>query len=298
MSSSEIISRRTDHISEGDDDETWKGLLPFSDSSHNSATISVPSNPDDDTHFHPTTFPKLLENTVTALRDMKKSSVWVEVPMSRARLLEDMQDLGFEFHHAEGTVAKLNLWLREDMPSKIPEYATHHLGVGAVVINSREEILCIRELRQNYMPYKIPTGLSERGESIAEAAEREVLEETGIQTKFDSILSFRHTHGMAHDRSDIFFVCRLHPLEENGRIPTPVPQACEIAEATWLPLSEYRDMIDGANGKGHPMMSFVMNQIFDKGHLIDHEEVESVVPGRQPTPMYFPRIQDSSTKDK
>jgi ADP-ribose pyrophosphatase YjhB (NUDIX family) len=277
-----------------DENQIWEELLPFSDSSHNSANISIPLKLDDnDVHFHPITFSKLLGNTITALRDMNKSSVWVEVPMSRARLIEDMQEHGFKFHHAEGTMAKLNLWLRQEIPSKVPEYATHHLGVGAVVINSRDEILCIRELRQNFMPYKIPTGLSERGESIAEAAEREVLEETGIRAKFDSILSFRQTHGMAHDRSDIFFVCLLNPVEEKGKIPIPVPQACEIAEAKWLSLSEYRDMIDGVDdGKGHPMMSFVMNHIFDQGHHIDHQEVRSVVPGRQPTRMYFPKRKD------
>jgi ADP-ribose pyrophosphatase YjhB (NUDIX family) len=297
MSSSEIIVAEMGSLSKDDynnnAEQIWKELLPFSDSSHNSATISVPSNVDDDVRFHPTTFSNLLGNTVAALRDMNKSSVWVEVPMSSARLIEDMPKYGFLFHHAEGTMAKLNLWLRQEIPSKVPEYATHHLGVGAVVINSRDEILCIRELRKNYMPYKIPTGLSERGESIAEAAEREVLEETGIHVKFDSILCFRQTHGMAHDRSDIFFVCQLNPVEENGSIPIPVPQACEIAEAKWLSLSEYSDMINGVvDGKGHPMMSFVMNNIFDKGHHIDVKDVKSLVPGRQPTPMYFPNKKD------
>ena len=77
-----------------------------------------------------------------ALRDIQKTSVWVEVPMSRASLIEDMIDLGFEYHHAQGKVAKLNLWLKETTESKVPEFATHHVGVGAVVVNSRDEILC------------------------------------------------------------------------------------------------------------------------------------------------------------
>mmetsp|Transcript_4472 Transcript_4472/g.8249 ORF Transcript_4472/g.8249 Transcript_4472/m.8249 type:complete len:367 (+) Transcript_4472:245-1345(+) len=285
--------------------QEWRKLLPFVDSSHNSATITVPLPNDDDGAddglqqlFHRSSFLSLLENTVEALRDLEKSSVWVEVPMSRAGLIEGMEALGFEFHHAEGKMAKLNLWLRDDIPSKVPEFATHHLGVGAVVINSRNEILCIRELRKNYMPWKIPTGLSERGESIAAAAEREVLEETGIRATFDSVLSFRHTHGLAHDRSDIFFVCRLIPVEEDGNIPDPVPQACEIADAKWLPLSEYRNMIDGKDtgGAGHPMMSFVMNHIFDKGHGISQREV-GCVSGRKPTPMYFPTPSSSTTRD-
>lgn len=32
------------------------------------------------------------------------------------------------------------------------------VGVGAVVINSRNEVLCVRELRKNYLPWKTPTG--------------------------------------------------------------------------------------------------------------------------------------------
>lgn len=295
MASNTASSNQIGSVSQNDDvgDTNWKDLLPFRDSSHNSATIVVPDADDDDMMlFHPSNFPSLLRNTVAALRDLEKSSVWVQIPMSNARLIEDMEGIGFELHHVQGKMINLNLWLREDIPSKVPEYATHHLGVGAVVINSRDEILCIKELRQNYMPYKIPTGLSESGESIGEAAEREVLEETGIHASFDSILSFRHTHGMAHGRSDIFFVCRLIPEEKNG-VPTPFPQACEIAEATWLPLSQYRDMIDGiSHDKGHPMMSFVMNKIFDEGSRIQGKEVKSVVPGRQPTPMYFPSTTD------
>jgi ADP-ribose pyrophosphatase YjhB (NUDIX family) len=269
-------------------------LLPYIESSHNSATIKIPTDDEyDDRTFHREEFSTLLVNTVRILRELEKSSVWVEVPMSKAGLIEDIEalDLGFEFHHAEGKTVKLNAWLREDFVSKVPEFATHHVGVGAVVINSRDEILCIRELRKNYHPWKIPTGLAELGESIHDAAEREVMEETGITATCQDILSFRHTHGMANGRSDLFFVCRLIPKEDDkGNVETPIPQACEIAEAKWLPLSDYRDMVDGntEESKGHPVMTFVMNRIFDKGLRISTKEVNSVVPGRRPTPLYFP----------
>uniref|UniRef100_A0A7S4AY20 Nudix hydrolase domain-containing protein n=1 Tax=Pseudo-nitzschia australis TaxID=44445 RepID=A0A7S4AY20_9STRA len=270
------------------------GILPYVDTSHNSATITVPTDDEDGNGaFSAENFSTLLTNTVTILQELEKSSLWVEVPMSKARLIEEIEaaDLGFEFHHAQGSTLKLNAWLRKDIPSKVPEFATHHVGVGAVVINSRNEILCIRELRKNYHPWKIPTGLADLGESIHDAAEREVLEETGITASCHSILSFRHTHGMANGRSDLFFVCRLIPKEDdNGSVQTPVPQACEIAEAKWIPLSEYRDMVDGLTeeSKGHPVMTFVMNQIFDKGLRINMTEVSSVIPGRRSTPLYFP----------
>jgi hypothetical protein len=82
----------------------------------------------------------------------------------------------------------------------------------------------------------------------------------------------------------------------NNNIRTPVPQACEIAEAKWLPLSEYRYMIDGLteDSNGHPVMSFVMDEIFDKGTGINMREVDSVIPGRSPTPLYFPDITNNN----
>mmetsp|Transcript_3909 Transcript_3909/g.8520 ORF Transcript_3909/g.8520 Transcript_3909/m.8520 type:complete len:370 (+) Transcript_3909:132-1241(+) len=286
-------NRKEEKEGVGQSQKQRKELLPYIDSSHNSATITIRTDEDDESAYRPEGFTTRLVNTVSILRELKKSSVWVEVPMSKARLIEEIEasDLGFEFHHAEGKTARLNTWLRGDIPSKVPEYATHHVGVGAVVINSEDEILCIRELRRNYHPWKIPTGLADLGESIHEAAEREVLEETGITAKFDGIFAFRHTHGMANGRSDLFFICQLIPEEDaDGNVRTPVPQACEIAEAKWLPLSEYRDMVDGVTeeSKGHPVMTFVMNNVFDEGMRINTTTVSSVVPGRRPTPIYFP----------
>lgn len=215
--------------------------------------------------------------------------------MSRASLVEDMARVGLWFHHAEGETAVLNLWLKKDGPSKIPLLATHHVGVGGLVINSRNEILCVRELRRNYLPWKTPTGLSDLGEPIEDAAVREVYEETGIQTKFHSVIGFRQTHGLAHGRSDLFFVCRLEPIEHvdaegNVAIPDPVIQPCEIETAAWIPLDDYRSMVNGGtedNPAGHPMMRHVLAS-FDAGRQIERRVVESVVPGRSSNSIFFP----------
>mmetsp|Transcript_20990 Transcript_20990/g.49736 ORF Transcript_20990/g.49736 Transcript_20990/m.49736 type:complete len:397 (+) Transcript_20990:156-1346(+) len=274
-------------------------LLPYAESSHNSVTITIP---DGGNEINREGFTDRLIETVEHFRRMKKTSVWVEVPMHRAGFVEDVSaaDLGFRFHHAEGTTVKLNAWIREDIPSKIPEFATHHVGVGAVVVDdASQRILCIRELRRNYHPWKIPTGLADLGESIESAAEREVLEETGIVAKCAEVLAFRHTHGMAHGRSDLFFICRLIPevVDDDGNVDVPTPQACEIAEAQWIPLSDYRAMIDGETeeSKGHPVMSLVMKRVFDENLSIDTETIESVVPGRRPTPLYFPTMTTTTT---
>jgi ADP-ribose pyrophosphatase YjhB (NUDIX family) len=277
-------------------DEEWSDVLPYEDHNHNSAKIVVTHN----SAFDRSTFRDRLQDTVEAVKEQGKSSVWVEVPMSRASLIEDMGSLGFAFHHAQGDVANLNLWLREDS-NKVPEFATHHVGVGAVVVNSRDEILCVRELRKNFMPWKVPGGLADIGEQISEAAEREVMEETGIPTRFHSILSFRHAHGMANGRSDLFFVCRLDPIEdidEDGSvvIPTPVPQECEIEKTEWIPMSQYRDMVNGISMEhGHPMMSHVL-KLYDEGSTIARKSINSVVPGRKPNPMYHPVVGSNASE--
>lgn len=288
-----------DFTSSAANEEDFSDVLPFEKGSHNSAKIMVPTGVVEGNidPFDKIMFRDRLESSITACRELGKSSLWVYIPMARASLIEDMHEFGLAFHHAAGDTAVLNLWLKDDSDSKIPDFATHNVGVGAVVVNSRNEILCVRELRKNYMPWKTPTGLSELGEQIDEAAEREVLEETGIHTQFHSIIGFRQTHGLTHGRSDLFFVCRLDPIEttdSNGNVvvPNPVPQANEIEKAEWVPLSEYRAMVKGEDGNGgHPMMSHVID-VLDDGRMIDRAIVHSIVPGRKPNAIYYPAPMD------
>lgn len=280
--------------------DKWEMVFPLENGSHNSVKLVIPSpaatrEPSDETQQDPwsqSRFRERLNATLTACREMGKSSLWVEVPMSRSSVIEEMAPFGLRFHHAEGETAVLNVWLR-DSESKIPAFATHHVGVGAVVVNSRNEILCVRELRRNYLPWKTPTGLADLGEPLEAAVEREVREETGIRATFRSVLGFRQTHGLAHGRSDLFFVCHLDPVEEvdaDGgiRISQPVIQTCEIETAAWIPLEEYRAMVNGDEGQpGHPMMQHILSA-FDAGRLVERRVVESVVPGRSPNSIFFP----------
>ena len=138
------------------------------------------------------------------------------------------------------------------------------------------------------MPWKIPGGLADLGEHIDEAAVREVLEETGIRTIFRNVVCFRHTHGMANGRSDIYFVCRLDPIEEKDKdgnvvIPEPVPQEEEISATSWVPYSEFREMVTGENG--HPMISHVLH-VSERGDTIDRKLINSIIPGRKASPIY------------
>lgn len=281
-------------------------ILPFQKHSHNSIKIIVPSDADTqlkeekDDPYDTTTFQTKLEATIDTAQKLGKTAIWITIPISKASLMEQASKLQFEFHHAEGNLATLNRWISSD-ESRIPTYATHQVGVGAVVINSKnDEILCVREKRNNYRPWKIPGGLAELGEDLDEAVIREVFEETGIPTRFLSVLGVRHHHGAQFGRSDLFFVCRLEPIpDEEGNIPQPVAQEGEIEATAWQSLSEYRDMVNSEE-HGHPMMQQIM-RVVDQGLEQDWEEtdiqrmiVSSVVPGRKPSPVYHAPIRTTN----
>ena len=112
--------------------------------------------------------------------------VWLETPIQRAELVPVAVRLGFHYHHAAEGYVMLVRRLQEK--AFIPPYATHYIGIGGVVINARNELLVVVEKyhkmsRPNF--YKLPGGALQAGEHLAEAAIREVLEETGVQTQFE-----------------------------------------------------------------------------------------------------------------
>ena len=118
----------------------------------------------------------------------------------------------------------------------VPGYATHYIGAGGVVINERQELLVVSERHRgsSRSSYKLPGGALHPGEHLAAAAVREVLEETGVKTTFESVVCWRHWHGYRHGKSDIYFICRLTPLTE-----AIVRDEWEIDECLWMPVDEY-----------------------------------------------------------
>ena len=275
--------------------------LPYDDHTHNSVKVTIPAiappdpdaDNDDDPYRDPAAFRSSLRATISAAKSLGKSALWMTVPMSRGHLLEPASEAGLAYHHAAGDVATLCVWLKSDIGSLIPDYATHQVGVGAVVIRSKsnddddDELLVVREARNNYRPWKIPGGLAELGEQLDEAAIREVLEETGIPCRFVGVLGVRHTHGMQFGRSDLYFVCRMEPVpDEDGTMPEPTPQAGEIEAVMWLPLSEFRSMVTSEDKNvGHPMMATIM-KVVDQSCGMERMIIPSIVPKRKPSPLY------------
>jgi 8-oxo-dGTP pyrophosphatase MutT (NUDIX family) len=160
--------------------------------------------------------------------------VWLGVPIQRAALIPVAAAAGFFFHHTNGDDLMMVCRLVED--AFVPYHATHYIGVGGVVLNAREELLvvCEKHRRTSQLYYKLPGGALQPGEHLVEAVTREVLEETGVQTRFESLVCFRHWHGYRYGKSDIYFVCRLAPLSEELTM-----QAEEIEQLLWMPVADY-----------------------------------------------------------
>ncbi len=170
--------------------------------------------------------------------------VWLEIPIALSALIPVAVEAGFAFHHSGEDY--LMLTHRLDPGAFIPSYASHYIGAGGVTLNSRRELLVVSEkyhrAGSNPPRYKLPGGALKEGEHLVEGVMREVQEETGVQTEFESLVCFRHWHGYRYGKSDIYFVCRLHPVSEEISI-----QEEEIAESLWMPVAEYL-----GDGNVHP----------------------------------------------
>ena len=153
-------------------------------------------------------------------------SQWIYVPMRAARIIEGLSEKGFVFHHATGTTAVLTKWLGKG-DSKIPDFATHRVGVAGFAVNKEGKVLLVKEKRGKF--FKLPGGHADLGEDLFDTAVREVREETGVECVFRSLLAVRQSHGLSHGRSDLYFICLLEPLGEQLNLCTD-----EIADAGWF----------------------------------------------------------------
>jgi 8-oxo-dGTP diphosphatase len=180
-------------------------------------------------------FERLLMESISEWKNQNIKVVWLEIPAQRCELIQVALSNGFEFHHCSSS--KLMLTKRLITNAHIPSFSTHTIGVGAVVLSDRGEILAVLErldlvARPDY--YKLPGGMLERGEHMSDGVVREVYEETGIESEFQGLLSFRHHHQGQFGSSNIYAVCLLKPLTFDISI-----DEVEIGKAMWISVDEY-----------------------------------------------------------
>ena len=189
-------------------------------------------------------FAPVLQSSLTEWRNADKKGIWLKIPTAQAALVPAALAEGFEMHHCQKDYLMLTQWL-PSTPSLLPGYATHYIGAGCLCINSKDEVLVVAERfaplegMEPEIRYKLPGGMIDAGESLGEAVEREVREETGVEVRFVSIGCFRHNPAYpgGFGNADMYFVARCEPVdEENMGIKM---DEREIAACEWMPLEKF-----------------------------------------------------------
>ena len=177
------------------------------------------------------TFKIELAEIVSFAKTENKNIIWLTLPIHLSCLVPSATEFGFVFHNC--LEHEVTLILKAPTTTFIPFIPTHSLGAGAIVKNQSGQLLVIKEHGMN--GYKLPGGHIELGEKIETAIIREVLEETGVQADFQSILGFTTRHPFQFGKTNMYLVCRLNAVSETIQIQ----DIDEIAEAKWLDVAEY-----------------------------------------------------------
>jgi len=199
--------------------------------------------------FDADSFARTLENSLRRWKAEGKRGIWIHIPTTCSDVVPLCTKLGFEFQHAKNGLLVMTHWLPENSHSRLPNGPTHQIGVGAIILHpDTHKMLVVQEKTgpaAGMKLWKMPTGLTDPGEDIVEAAIREAKEETGLDVEFDRIICIRQAHGGILNQSDMFFVCllRLSPAYkeglEKGVEVQLVPQEEEIADIKWMTMEDY-----------------------------------------------------------
>lgn len=181
------------------------------------------------------TFSEKLTKSIDHWVQQKKRAIWFKIHHAQADWVPILAKNNFFYHHARGEFVMMYRWLPKDEPMAIPPFAHTMVGVGALVINDKNQVLVVSE-KNALIPnsWKLPGGYCEMKENLVDAAIREVEEETNIKTRFESLISARHAHSAAFSCSDLYFIIKLIPETEEI-----VKCDREIAKCCWMDLDEY-----------------------------------------------------------
>jgi ADP-ribose pyrophosphatase YjhB (NUDIX family) len=162
------------------------------------------------------------------------SLLWLDLTVKQNKHIAIALEMGFEFHNCEAKRTTLTYQVTKD--AYIPVPPTHTIGVGAVVINKKNELLMVRDrIHTSNSIYKLPGGMLEHAQSLEEGVVREVWEETGIKAKLLKMVSVLNSHPFTFNKSNMYMVFQLEALSEEINII----DTHEIEFALWMHLDEF-----------------------------------------------------------
>ena len=120
------------------------------------------------------------------------------------------------------------------------EIIRHPGGAVALALNSANEVCLLRQYRYatGGWLWELPGGRLEPGESALESAQRELLEEAGLEAGAWQVLTeIWSTPGFCDEKLYLFLARELKNVE-------PCTEEDEVIEVHWLPLAEAIRMCD------------------------------------------------------
>ncbi|KYF86558.1 NUDIX hydrolase [Sorangium cellulosum] len=105
---------------------------------------------------------------------------------------------------------------------------------AVVLVRLQQRFLLVHERKHGQLWY-LPAGRVEPGETFAEAARREALEETGVPVELEGILRVEHSPSRYESRFRVIFLAR----PADGTPPKRQPDEHSL-EARWVTLKELR----------------------------------------------------------
>ncbi len=105
---------------------------------------------------------------------------------------------------------------------------------------SGEKVLMVKNKGENRSYYTLPGGAVEHGETLEEAAIREMKEEAGLDVKVHGLFSVREAFFEKRGHHAIFFTFIGETV--GGEIGIAYPE--EIEEVTWMPVQAAEKHLD------------------------------------------------------
>ncbi|MGM0852644.1 MAG: NUDIX hydrolase [Bacillota bacterium] len=102
-----------------------------------------------------------------------------------------------------------------------------------------ENVLMVKNIGENSSYYTLPGGAVEPGETLEEAAIREVKEETGLDVEIGDVFSVSEAFFEDRGHHAVFFIFRGEIT--GGEITISMPE--EIEEITWMDFLKAEDYI-------------------------------------------------------